>query len=78
MKREGRGNSRADREYVNLYGYAATLKKEDKLDHDERAGVELSVVRLNTSDLLRTPVSFAAPEESGGSSLVKYPKPMSC
>lgn len=50
MKAEGRANTRTNEEYVNLYRYASTLKKEGKLDRDERAGVELSVVSSNTSD----------------------------
>lgn len=46
MKRQGRPNLRQDPDYLNLYRYAATLKKESKLDGDERAGVELSVVSI--------------------------------
>lgn len=51
MRREGRGggNFRGDEEYVNMYRYAATLKKESKLDRDERAGVELSVVSVKVA-----------------------------
>lgn len=44
IKREGRLGRNVDDDYTNLYRYAATLKKEDKLDGEERKGVEQSVV----------------------------------
>ena len=48
-KRKGQLALGVDADYTNLYRYAAVLKKEDKLDKDERAGVEQSVVRSRSS-----------------------------
>ena len=45
IKKAGRKVLGVDDDYTNLYRYAATLRKEDTLDREERAGVEKSVVR---------------------------------
>lgn len=46
MKRAGRKSVSMEADFMNLCRYASTLRKEDKLDGDERAGVERSVVGL--------------------------------
>lgn len=45
IKRAGGKTLGVDDDYTNLYRYAVTLRKEDTLDREERAGVEKSVVR---------------------------------
>ncbi|CAB1111643.1 unnamed protein product [Ectocarpus sp. CCAP 1310/34] len=63
MKRSGRKTLGVDEDYTNLYRYAATLRKEDNLDREERAGVEKSVGNFLTGALRNFGKALAASRE---------------
>lgn len=46
IKRAGQLALGVNPDHANLYRYAAVLEKEERLDKNERAGVEQSVVRF--------------------------------